>query len=823
MLIAPTAFAIESSAIDTSAVSDDGNDTASGGDGEDSSSEVNDDRLPDLVVYATRVVPGVQRLTGQALSGMARSDLAEALSIIPSVRVVDSASSSLQQGDIKPSEFSIRGAAPYQNKLTLDGASIDSLLDPGNKQPASSQTPSRTQLEGHSQGLFVDPGFLDSLEVIDINARASEGGFVGGVVKAETRRYEGEDAFEISYRRTADNWTQFHVDKDQRDEFEDGAGQYPTGTPGEYQPDFKKSQAAVSGATRVGDVGLFAGVSEKRSRISQKQLVAMDLEQLIETGKAFKATGNRSLDSHSRYATLRADALETDYDLSATLAYSDYSDDSFLINYLDSDYKSNSDGMTLSVNFADDIGDSRLKLNTNLGISRNQRESQRDDLNNYKGRNLYQGAIIGGLGDLTNQQRSLGSDLEVSTPLSPSQTLNYGGEMKWTYFKQQRDSSFTERTYNPVGNTYSDTPYSDHYLYEEYRYRPGSVSFNSLNAALFAELDGEQGRFFWRPGLRIERDDWLGNTNIAPRLMAGMHLDSEQRYQLRLGANRYYGKSFLSYRLREKERELLSIRRRASKDPDAGFVSVDPDDEWQYRDLDTPYDDEFSVGVYGPVWRGEAGLQAVLRQGEDQIRTRVDPDSDLRWYANTGSSKTKQIDLYWHSDPLTWGESTWHINAALSWMDKETDARFDDANGGYNGTQQPNEDVIYKGKRIARNQLPADDYAVPITAGVDVVTQLFNELVTITNGLAITDGYKYLNRTGTDGATGLDRYEVERQGHTLRWDLSVEARLLDSKASPYLRADVLNVTNSENVVSAENGVQLFSLGRQLWLEVGYRF
>ena len=128
----------------------------------------------------------------------ARSDFAELLSMVPSVRVDDTASSSLRQGDLKPAEFSIRGAAPYQNKLMLDGSSIDSMLDPMQKERQDSYT----SVAGHSQGLFVDPGFVKEVKVIDVNAPAREGNFIGGVVKAETQSYDGRDRFEISHRMT---------------------------------------------------------------------------------------------------------------------------------------------------------------------------------------------------------------------------------------------------------------------------------------------------------------------------------------------------------------------------------------------------------------------------------------------------------------------------------------------------------------------------------------------------------------------------------------------------------------------------------------------
>ena len=196
-----------------------------------------------------------------------------------------------------------------------------------------------------------------------------------------------------------------------------------------------------------------------------------------------------------------------------------------------------------------------MDANLNAGRSSNERVSERDFLYNYTGRDFYtEGAFIGAYGNLANTQHTLGGDVEFSTPLGSTDSIvSYGAELKWSHYQQDRKTPFTEREYQPP--SYTDTffggvPYEDHHLYEEYVYREGNISFTNLNAAVFAELDGSSGRFFWRPGLRLERDGWLGNTNLAPRLMAGMHLDEAETYEVRVGANRYYGKSFLSYRLR---------------------------------------------------------------------------------------------------------------------------------------------------------------------------------------------------------------------------------------------------------------------------------
>lgn len=47
---------------------------------------------------------------------------------------------------------------------------------------------------------------------------------------------------------------------------------------------------------------------------------------------------------------------------------------------------------------------------------------------------------------------------------------------------------------------------------------------------------------------------------------------------------------------------------------------------------------------------------------------------------------------------------------------------------------------------------------------------------------------------------------------------------LAAKHDPaYKSAGLINVLDNKNVISAEGGTQLFGVGRQYWLEVGYRF
>ncbi|HKM36231.1 MAG TPA: TonB-dependent receptor plug domain-containing protein [Thiopseudomonas sp.] len=774
-------------------------------------------QLPEAVVIGQLDTPDVKMLDQLDMRRGLRNDLAEAMTMIPSVRVADNASSSLQQGDLKPAEFSIRGAAAYQNKIMLDGASIDNMLDPANKENESNYT----SVAGHSQSVFIDPRFVKELKVIDVNASAAEGNFTGGIVKAETQSYNGRNSFEVSQRRTQDSWTQFHVDKKQEYEFGDGAAQLPAGLPGEFQPKFKKSETALSGTTRVGDLGVFAGYSEKQAQIKQKQLVKLDFDNFLETGKLFKPGEEKSLDRHSRYAVVRTDLLEREYDLNASLAYSDYSEDSFLINYLDSDFSGQHNGLNLSVNFAQELGATQMDLNVNAGMSADERDFKESTLDRYKDKSIYDGAFVGGHGELANAQQSMGSSLGFITPLSQNINVKYGGEFKWSAYKQDRASDFVFNEYSPI----KLAPSGRYFKSEETIYGKGKINFTSLNLGSYAELEGDHDRFFWRSGLRLERDGWLKNTNWAPRFLAGVYLDDNKAYQATIGANRYYGKSFLSYRLREKERRYITKRTRTSADAD--WEATDLNQEWQFRDLDTPYDEEYSIGLFGPALSGQAGLQLVQRRGRNQIRTIEDKISKVKSFDNSGSSDTYQVDLFWRSQTLPFAGVDWTVNSAFAWMDKKTDSRFGNRTGGYLSTTTANENVIYKGKKISRDDLPAGDFATPITANIDLISQAFNDRLFVRNSLSFTNGYRYIKSQGRktlpNSTTKLDSYDIEKQGSTARWDMSVEYQLLASPSSPYIRTDLINVLDSKNVISAEGGTQLFGVGRQYWLELGYRF
>ncbi|MEG3765226.1 TonB-dependent receptor plug domain-containing protein [Alteromonas sp. 14N.309.X.WAT.G.H12] len=785
--------------------------------------------LPELDVTAVKsaeVIPN-KTLKNEDMRQSRRSDLSESLSIIPSVRVSDTASNSLQQSDLEPAEFSIRGAAFYQNNIQLDNAGIDSFLDPANKL-SGGDYPSRTSVAGHSQSVFIEPSFLSEIEVIDSNAAASEGGFTGGVVKAKTRKFEGESEFSVSHRITKDSWSSFHIDPTQLSDFEDGAAQRVTGIPGEFQPSFDKTETLISGRTRVGNIGIFAGYSDKRSSTVQKRTstlaVLYDFDYFLETGNVFLRETEDELESHSRFATVRADLLDVPYDLYVTLAHSDYSKDSFLINFLNSDYTSNIKGTNLSVNFGNDYGATRVDTTLAINFSDNARDSDSQTLSAYNGRNFYtDNQYVGSYGSLETQQTVITASADMITTVNEVTNLRWGAEIKRVDLQQHRAQDYVESQFYPenlsdLNGLNGAVPYDEHYLYEEVTYGAGDIAFLSMNLAAYLQLDGMVNHWFYHGGLRATRDDFLANNNIAPRVSFGRYFGADDSTRFEIGANRYYGKSFLSYKLADLQKQYVTtVRRETQYDPTSPFETFSGNDEWLESDLDTPFNDELSLELSTALWHSQAGIQFVRREGKDEIRTNYDSDTGLYQYVNRGQSTTQQVDVYWRTPAYQWLAASWRVNTMLSWTQKESDQQYF---SGYSGTEDAKENVIFEGEEISRYELQAADYSVPIRANVDVFTTALEDRLTLSNRFTFTSGYEAVSKTGEDDTTGLDMYEVVEQGSTFSWDVSVHYTLPMFNAEPYVKVDVVNLTNKSNVIRAEEGVQLFGIGRQFWLEFG---
>ena len=160
----------------------------------------------------------------------------------------------------------------------------------------------------------------------------------------------------------------------------------------------------------------------------------------------------------------------------------------------------------------------------------------------------------------------------------------------------------------------------------------------------------------------MDRDDFVQKTNIAPRLSSSLDLFGTGDTVLIAGANRYYGRSMLTYALYEAQN--------AGMEHCYYFCSLDPsENDWDgvkdfegIDSLKTPYNDELSFALQQQVMQSTWRLQYVHREGYDEVRSRTkyrNPNSAsqarIRTFDNGGRSSN---DRY-HSRSATANLGNW--------------------------------------------------------------------------------------------------------------------------------------------------------------------
>ncbi len=174
-------------------------------------------QLPQAVVLGQAEPTGLMVLDRQMLASMpaGNGDLTSALKIHPNVQFDNAQLSSKTPGEIGPANISINGAHFYQNAFVVDGIGFNNDID-----PAHDNTALLDSAPGRSQGLALDIDLLDNIQVYDSNVPASFGGFTGGVVEANTRAPSRAFSGKISLQTSRDSWTRYHIDKRDRENFE---------------------------------------------------------------------------------------------------------------------------------------------------------------------------------------------------------------------------------------------------------------------------------------------------------------------------------------------------------------------------------------------------------------------------------------------------------------------------------------------------------------------------------------------------------------------------------------------------------------------------
>lgn len=795
---------------------------------------------------AMDVMSAPQYVTSEEISQKNTGDgnITDLMKTNPAVQFANNDSNSMNQGEIKPSRISIHGSSSYQNAYRLDGVSFNNDFDPAD----SGLGETATRLSSSDQGIYIDSRLIDSMAVYDNNIPVEFGGFTGGTVEVNSRRWQGENSAHAYYRLTRSGWNNLFHDSTQSID----TTKNDTANPARFQNRYDKNDFG----------GWFElGVTENSGVVFSASRRSSTIPMTVTGGEAFVLENNtiepiysdsgkknqrRTSDNYFLKYSMNL-SEKSSLDLSAN--YASYDSRLFSSSISNSGYDSTHDGLGLTAVFKHqfDLGQFEATANTQ-SLKDDRKNDQKyslmvraiefDDDYNYLGTTERNS---GGLGDLESKQNthSLKTVMRFN-PQEDSLGLTHqptaGAEVNYTKGTYVRDHDYFQYTYsgNLMGDDYSGT------LTNISRFKKGSYSADYTNYAIFLDDNIQYGKLTLRPGVRLDRDDFVNRTNVAPRISGTYDLFGDKKTLLIAGANRYYGRSMLTYALYGAQNGGMQTC--------AGYFEpcslIPENNEWDnkkdYEGIDslkTPYNDELTLALQQEILSTTWRLQYVHREGYDEVRTRTKYNSrdedkrSIRMYDNGGRSSHDTVTLSVNnSQPWEWAEASHVMTASFTWQQSESNTPKD---SGYNSFDPGNKvnlnKVWYDGKVIDSSKLPSTSFNSPIKLNLEM-TSVWDEYdVTWYNRLqwwgSRDQAVRYDNAYYTDPEYGqLRKYTKQNFASKYTWDTRLGWKP-DFAYGFGFSVEVNNVLNNKNIADRfmfnDRTIKSYDPGRQFWLQVNY--
>lgn len=791
-------------------------------------------RSADNLMSAPQVITSEeirQRSTGNG-------NVTELLKSNPAVQFSNAGNTGLTQGEIKPEAISIHGSSSYQNAYKLDGVSFNNDVDPA----SDGNGETITRIDSSEQGMYIDSRLIDSVTVFDNNIPVEYGGFTGGTLDVTSRRWRGENSAHAYFRETRSSWNKVFTDPDM--DFD--SAKNDTSRPGRYQPKYTKQNFGGWFEAGIADnLGIVVSASHRISDLptyttggSGLQLGPDNALEIVSTEPGYR---NQKRVSDNYFAKLSWDANErTTAHLSAN--YSAYTSKLFSSSVLNSGYDNDHNGLSTTLQLEHRFDIASLDLTANYQQLKDQRTNDLKDyytLEDYSDWRNPQYYNNGGQGDLTTRQNS--GAVKGVLRFTPFQALglrhspNMGFEVNKTSARYLRDRDYYRYKFS---GTPEDLEYMNNASYVT-RFRAGNYQAGYTNYALFLDDSMQYGRLTVRPGVRLDRDDFVEKTNLAPRLTSSFDVFGTGSTVLIAGANRYYGRSMLTYALYEAQN--------AGMEHCYYFCSLDPaENDWDgvkdfegVDSLSTPYNDELSFAIEQQVMQSLWRLQYVHREGHDEVRSRTKyadsanaMKSRIRTFDNGGRSSHDTLSLaVSNSKPWELGAVTHALSGSISWQQSKSNTPKDQGYAFFDpNTKLDSDKVWYDGRVINAADLPATDFNSPWRFNLELTSDWQEYNLTFYNRLqwrsARNQAVRYGNEYYLDPDSGKQmlKYDKTHFASNFRWDTKVTWQ----PAFAYgvgISVEVNNLLNKRNVadtfVYGDRVLHSYEPGRQFWLQLNY--
>ncbi len=758
-------------------------------------------RLDAVRVYGEQIGERVFTQEDIAQTPSSNRDISSLVATHPAVRTNPGASGSQNRGSLSVEDISFHGSSPYQNLFQVDGMDATNRIDPASKN-LNLQV---GNIPSNPQSYFIDTSLLEEVRVHDSFVPVEYGRFTGGVVDARLRRFSGENRLNLDYRWNTSKMTQQQVAEGEENN-------WAQGKPG-YSPEWKKRFY-----TAVGDVafneksGAVLAMSRRESDITRWNMGVDDKGQPTPGQEVYKDRIDNFLGKFSVHAS-----ADTIADL--TLKYSDRSETLASDLFRETRWDNNHGARGVSANVDHLLQGARLSLQAGWDRSLSNRESIGDELVTFQPYKLPQ-YTAGGFGKEQKQQDTW--TLRGRIDLDPVRTgafthMPYAGaevQQVNAEFERFQESYSYRRAYASNG-TYKD--------YSKVRYLPGTVDVNYNTAALYLSDRIEWERLALDAGIRYDRETFLGSSNFSPRTRLDWDVFGSGDTLLSAGWSRYYGGEILETAL---EAEISRLRRQVL---DAkGNPVADGGKEYfvEYKGLKLPYDDEWAVSLRQRAAGMEGVLSYVRRNGRDQW-AKTGNESEGYKYTNEGLSTTDGVSLTLRTlEPWRLGETRWNMQASWSWQKRKTNK--DLVEGYTSDARDPSDFVIYNGSQIRAIDLPPGSFYQPQTASIGLIGAWPRA------GLVWSNMLNWRSRRDAIVFVGLgpkpdylDSYKSGEIPAYWTWDTKLAWQPAFARNLEFT-VEVLNVLNRTPAVTASNpnlktNRSTFQSGRELWLQVGYRF
>lgn len=768
--------------------------------------------LPEIVVYGdnNKSLSSVKTLSSDEISKTPTSNgnITDYLRSNPHIRYENSDQNGFQRGEIKPENISINGADPNQTAYFVDNVNInneltaDSDIFDGSMQVVPGIS--------HTQAYFFDATMLSKVEVQDSNISASLGGFMGGAVIAKTKQYSGTDSIKLKYRTTNSSWAKMEagdsVQKILKQVRPDDSGA------AELQPKYNKQTFNILAEKRLNDnLGMVFGYSRRTSSIEQNRLIGFDEKS---NNKAQLDKQNHQRLSDNLLLNLNWTPQEKER-IELGLRYSNYKELKYFRENIGnnvSDYHqalgatlawvhSFNSGVWTNTLAYDRFKDKRKSSSNNVETT---------SVSDEDGEQLYN-FEKGGHGNSRLTQDNLHFSTEyVMDPFylaSMEHSVSIGGIYQATKYQFYRPQDVHSKIIlSTLQNDGTIVPVP----FPESTTSKGRVKTSYQNIAIYAEDLIKWRKFEFRPGIRIERNDYLKNNNLAPRFVARYRPWDNTGFTL--GLNRYYGRSFASLKLAN------------------GILKLNNDPTRQHQNfssLKSPYADELSLSFDQNMGNLALKLGYIHRDNKNRIILKrgetVRGIKKSSYYIN---GRPFGVDIYTFQlnniEPWKLGKTYWTTSLGFDWLNtKRADGEEFDLN----------KPVFLDGKLMTYREMlrqvnsNTEDWIARL--GIDMTIPDYD--ITWSNKVYMKAPIRRYDLINSDNDDDTPRYRSYHYGRHTQWDSSIRWQpTIRGKHSVYMQVDILNVLNKTRknkvtTISTSDEYGVYTPGREFWLEVGYQF